>query len=149
MAMEHRTKGAGYTSVLPGVPITQQRPPPKDLDDYLKNPGDSRLKLAVAAHTHDRECAVAQGRVLLCTRIGAHTPVHCSCAGAPRANMVVDKEHPNGITTPPNDATVLQQHMVSCHAPSLRRTHVKIAAARCQLPGTQRQAGRSLIPTLL
>lgn len=31
--------------------------------------------------------------------------------GAPRANITIDREHPEGTYTPPNDATVLQQHM--------------------------------------
>lgn len=34
-------------------------------------------------------------------------------AGCPRANQVLDKEHPNGdLSTPPSDLTVLQQHVV-------------------------------------
>ena len=31
--------------------------------------------------------------------------------GAPRANIAIDAEHPQGTVTPPNDMTVLQQHM--------------------------------------
>lgn len=31
--------------------------------------------------------------------------------GAPRANVTVDAENPNGTYTPPQDMTVLHQHM--------------------------------------
>lgn len=29
----------------------------------------------------------------------------------PRANLTVDREHPKGIYTPPQDLTVIQQHL--------------------------------------
>ena len=31
--------------------------------------------------------------------------------GAPRANLTVDREHPHGTLSPPEDMTVLHQHM--------------------------------------